>query len=75
MGPAGKQPMGTFTFAFQRNYKLTQVKVVLAEEARTNKYAHALWHRASKNGSQPVDGILPSTAEDAVTSLIVRNGR
>jgi hypothetical protein len=31
-------------FHFRTNYPLTSIKVVEAEDARTNKYPHALWH-------------------------------
>jgi hypothetical protein len=31
-------------FHFQTNYSLTSIEVVDAEDARTNKYPHALWH-------------------------------
>jgi len=57
VGPTDKPQLGNVTFAFHRNYQLTSVKVVLAEEARTNKYAHPLWHLVSADGSKPVDGL------------------
>jgi len=53
----GKQQLGNVTFALHKNYELTMVKVVLAEDVRTNKFPHALWHLTSKRGSEPVDGL------------------
>lgn len=55
--PTGKQPLGNVTFSLHQPYKLTEVKVVLAEEAQTNKYPHPLWHLVAEEGSEPVDGL------------------
>lgn len=55
--PTGKLQLGNVTFALHREYKLTSVRVVLAADAKTNKYPHALWHLISKDGSQPVDSL------------------
>lgn len=52
----GKQQLGNVSFSLHRNYRLTSVKVVLAADARTNKYPHALWQLAAKSGSTPIDG-------------------
>ena len=63
-GPGGRQVnatdgqnLGNVTFALHDDYRLTQVKVVRAEEALTNKYPHPLWHLVSPKGSDPVDGL------------------
>jgi len=53
--PGARAP-GNVTFALHQNYRLTSVKVVVAEEARTNQFAPALWHLASESGSEPVNG-------------------
>jgi hypothetical protein len=41
------------TFAFDKKYQLTSVKVVSASEFTTNKYAHALWHLVTDSNSIP----------------------
>ena len=35
---------GALAFYLDKEYPLTSVEVVSTEEARTNKYPHALWH-------------------------------
>jgi hypothetical protein len=40
----GVTPLYDVTFGFNKAYKLTSVKVVSAEDLRTNKFPHALWH-------------------------------
>lgn len=49
----GKQPV----FALEdREYRITTIKVLRAEDAKTNRYPHAVWHLvgASEKGSEPV---------------------
>lgn len=55
--PTGKQQLGNVTFGLHGNWELTSVKVVLAEDARTNKYPHAIWHLVSEDGSERVKGL------------------
>ncbi|MEO6181647.1 MAG: hypothetical protein ABIP71_00770 [Verrucomicrobiota bacterium] len=64
------KPVNNVTFSLHKDYKLTSVKVMLAADARTNQYAHPLWHLTSKQGSQPanslayaepVNGMTPAT--------------
>ncbi|MGA2750515.1 MAG: hypothetical protein ABSG59_17220 [Verrucomicrobiota bacterium] len=43
----------TIMFYLDKEYALTSVKVVPAEEARTNKYAHALWDIVAASNSAP----------------------
>jgi hypothetical protein len=72
----GRQPI----FGLEgREYRLTTVKVVRADDATTNKYPHALWHLvADEKGSEPVTDFVygetlkgmkpkvPGTAPEAV---------
>lgn len=46
------------TFTFDDDYKLTEIKVVAADDFKTNKYPHALWHMISDNSSTPQKGII-----------------
>ena len=45
------------TFGLNKKYKLTSVKVVSAEDLRTNKYPRALWHVVEDGKSVPVNAI------------------
>jgi hypothetical protein len=40
-------------FHFNNPYPLTSIKVVAAEDARTNKYPHALWHVVAADAPAP----------------------
>jgi hypothetical protein len=40
-------------FHFPTNYPLTSIEVVEAEDARTNKYPHALWHLVASDKPVP----------------------
>jgi hypothetical protein len=44
------------TFGMDREYKLTEVKVVPLSDLETNKYAHAIWDMVSKSNSYPTRG-------------------
>jgi hypothetical protein len=57
VNPAGKAELGGVSFALHRNYKLTSVKVLPAADAKTERYAHPLWHLVARKGSQPVDSL------------------
>jgi hypothetical protein len=55
--PAGILPgtsSDTMVFCLDKPYPLRSIKVVPAEEARTNKFAHALWHMVAGDATQPV---------------------
>ena len=52
----GKAELGNVTFALNRAYRLTSVKVVPLQEYLTNKYVTPVWEEASKAGSTPTDG-------------------
>jgi hypothetical protein len=53
----GVTPLYDVTFGFNKAYKLTSVKVVSAEDLRTNKYPRALWHVVQDGRSWPVKAI------------------
>jgi len=40
-------------FRFTNSYPLTSIEVVEAEDARTNKYPHALWHLVAAAAAVP----------------------
>jgi len=40
-------------FRFVNSYPLTSIEVVAAEDARTNKYPHALWHLVAAAAPAP----------------------
>lgn len=46
------------TFAFDRKYQFTEIKVVSADDEKTNKYPHAVWHMISDSNSIPVKALL-----------------
>jgi len=49
------QPSMSITFSLGRSYRLTSLRVVLAAEFQTNKFAHSVWRLVSEKGSAPVD--------------------
>jgi hypothetical protein len=53
----GVTPLYDVTFGFNKKYKLTSVKVVSAEDLRTNKHPRALWHVVEDGRSAPVNAI------------------
>src|SRR5262245_9791290 len=46
------------SFSFDGKYKLTSVKVVSADDLKTNKYANPVWHLISDSNSIPVKAIV-----------------
>jgi hypothetical protein len=46
------------SFALDGKYKLTEVKVCVAAELATNKYATPLWHLISDSNSLPTKAII-----------------
>lgn len=52
--PAGN----TISFLFNRKYELTSVKVVEENEAKTNKYPHAVWRLITDSNSVPTKTIF-----------------
>jgi len=53
---SSKAELGNVTFALNRTYHLTSVKVVPLQEYLTNKYVTPIWEESSKAGSTPTDG-------------------
>jgi hypothetical protein len=51
---ATKSSANPVVFLVNRKVKLTSVKVVLASDIQTNKYAHAIWNLVSDSNSVPV---------------------
>jgi len=46
------------SFSFDGKYKLTSVKVVSADDMKTNKYANPVWYLVSESNSAPVKAIV-----------------
>src|SRR5687767_4070201 len=68
----GMPAMYDVTFGLNKKYKLTSVKVVAAEDMRTNKYPRVLWHviedakPAAVNAigyGKPVRGMKPASPD------------
>lgn len=51
-------PVYPVSFSFDGKYKLTSVKVMSADDIRTNKYANAMWHLTSDSNSIPMKAIV-----------------
>jgi hypothetical protein len=45
-------------FEFDRQLKLTSIKVVALAESLTNKYPHPLWHMVTSSNSLPTKGVV-----------------
>jgi hypothetical protein len=54
-------PVHRVSFALDGKYKLTSVKVLVASELATNKYATPLWHLISDSNSVPTKSITYGT--------------
>jgi hypothetical protein len=52
--PAGDTPVDPVSFAFRQKISLASVRVVSAEDEKTNKFPHELWHLISDSNSVPV---------------------
>jgi hypothetical protein len=57
-GPATKTAANPVVFLLNKKVKLTSVKVVLASDIQTNKFAHAIWDLVSDSNSVPVKDFL-----------------
>ena len=55
--PQGDVAVYPVTFAFDKKYQFTEIKVVAAEDEKTNKYPHAVWHMISDSNSIPLKAI------------------
>jgi hypothetical protein len=60
------------SFLFDGKYKLTSLKVVAAEELKTNKYAHPAWHLISESNSLPTKNVIYGSAPKGMKSAIDR---
>jgi len=49
----GEVPVDPVTFAFDRKYTLKSIRVVAADEEKTNKFPHELWHLIADSNSVP----------------------
>ena len=49
-------------FHFTNSYPVTSIEVVEAEDARTNKYPHALWHVVAADAPVPTTSFSYGTA-------------
>jgi hypothetical protein len=58
--PRGEEgtPVYPVSFALDGKYQLTSVKVVAADDLKTNKYPEALWHLISDSNSLPTKSFL-----------------
>jgi len=54
----GTAPVCPVSFAFDGKYRLTSIKVVVAEDLKTNKFPNPLWHMVSDKSSAPQKSIL-----------------
>src|SRR5262245_46741904 len=46
------------TFAFDKKYQFTEIKVVAVEDEKTNKFPHAVWHLISDSNSVPTKALV-----------------
>src|SRR6185503_4587434 len=49
----GDTPVYPVMFAFDRLYRFTEIRVVSADDEKTNKYPHELWHLIADSNSTP----------------------
>jgi hypothetical protein len=54
----GQTEVAPVMFEFNRLLKLTDVKVILVQEAATNKFPKAFWHMVSESNSLPTRGFV-----------------
>jgi hypothetical protein len=46
------------TFAFDRKYQFTEIRVVALDDEKTNKFPHAVWHMISDSNSVPTKALV-----------------
>jgi hypothetical protein len=56
--PVGDVPVYPVTFAFDRKYQFTEIRVVAVDDEKTNKFPHAVWHMISDSNSVPVKAVV-----------------
>ena len=59
---ASKAPANEVIFLATKSIKLKSVKVVLVDDAQTNKYPHAIWDLVSDSNSIPVKEFVYGTS-------------
>ena len=65
-------PVYPVSFAFDGKYKLTEVKVVAAQDLATNKYPTALWHLLSDSNSVPTKAFMYGQAPKGMKPAVPR---
>lgn len=56
--PATDPQVYPVTFAFDKKYQFTEIRVVAEEDEKTNKYPHAVWHLISDSNSVPTKALV-----------------
>lgn len=55
--PVGDTAVYPVTFAFDKKYAFTEIRVVAEADEKTNKFPHAVWHLISDSNSLPVKAL------------------
>jgi hypothetical protein len=55
--PQGDTAVYPVTFAFDKKYRFTEIRVVALDDEKTNKYPHAVWHLFSDSNSIPTKAL------------------
>jgi len=78
-GRAVKSDVEPVVFLLDKQYKVTSIKVVSADEVLTNKFPHPLWHLIAETNSTPltdfgygerVKGMKPSVPKLVAEKLV-----
>ncbi len=54
----GETPVDPVSFAFDRKYNITSIRVVSVDDEKTNKYPHELWNLISDSNSVPTKVLI-----------------
>jgi len=46
------------SFAFDKKYQFTEIRVVAVDDEKTNKFPHAVWHMISDSNSLPIKALV-----------------
>jgi len=52
--PTGDTQVYPVSFAFDKKYAFTEIRVVSVDDEKTNKFPHAVWHMIADSNSVPV---------------------
>ena len=55
--PAGDTAVYPVTFAFDKKYAFTEIRVVAEADEKSNKFPHAVWHMISDSNSVPIKAV------------------